>query len=170
MPSTSAMFLLAVLDLQRLRVVAGAVAGRAGGVDAGQEEQLDHHEALALAGLAAALGDVEREPPGVVAAGLRRLGRGEQLADVVEQPGVGGQVRARRAADRLLVDPHQPLDAPPSRRRSGRRAVADGRPLQLLALLLVRRRARGRGAPRPAPPAPGSPGSTCPSRRRRSRS
>ena len=67
--------LLAVLDLQRLLVVAGAVADRAGGVDAGQEEQLDHHEALALAVLAAPLGDVEREPPGVVVAGLGRLGR-----------------------------------------------------------------------------------------------
>ena len=102
--------LAAVLDLERLRVVARAVAGRAGRVDARQEEQLDHDEALALAGLAAALGDVEREPPGVVAARPRRLGRGEQLAHVIEQPGVGREVRARRAADRLLIDAHQPLD------------------------------------------------------------
>ena len=96
--------LAAVRDLQRLRVVARAVAGRARRVDARQEQQLDHHEAFALAGLAAALGDVEREAPGVVAAGARRLGRGEQLAHVIEQPGVGREVRARRAADRLLID------------------------------------------------------------------
>ena len=61
--------------------------------------------------LAAALGDVEGEPPGVVAAGAGLLGRGEELADVVEQARVGGQVRPRRAADRLLVDHDEPLDA-----------------------------------------------------------
>ena len=125
------MFLLAVLDLERLRVVARAVAGRAGRIDARQEEQLDHHEAFALAVLAAALGDVEREPPGVVAAGPRRLGRGEELADVVEQARVGGEVRARRAADRLLVDAHQSPDAlhaaddPPA--GGGRRPAAPAR-------------------------------------------
>ena len=147
--------LLAVLDLQRLRVVAGAVADRAWGVDARQEEQLDHDEALALAVLAAALGDVEREPPGVVAAGPRRLGRGEELADVVEQARVGGEVRARRPADRLLVDPHQPLDAlHPADDPAAERGR--GRPLQL------RRRPRPPPASsmaevrrRPARPGPG---------------
>ena len=98
------MFLLAVLDLQRLRVVPRAVAGRARRVDARQEEQLDHHEALALAGLAAPLGYVEREAPGVVVPRARRLGRGEQLAHVIEQSGVGREVRSRRAPDRLLID------------------------------------------------------------------
>ena len=99
------------------------MAGRAGRVDARQEEQLDHHEAFALAGLAAALRDVEREAAGVVAARARRLRRGEQLAHVIEQAGVGREVRARRAADRLLVDAHEPLDRAPCRRRSARRAV-----------------------------------------------
>ncbi|KAJ3057613.1 hypothetical protein HK102_011015, partial [Quaeritorhiza haematococci] len=75
----------AMLDLERLGVVACALAGRAWGVDARQEEQLDHDEALALAVLAPALGDVEREPPGVVATGPRRLGFGEEPADGVEQ-------------------------------------------------------------------------------------
>ncbi len=97
----------AVGDLERLGVVARAVARRAGRVDAGQEQQLDHDRALALAGRAAPLGHVEREPAGVVAAGAGGLGLGEQLAHVVEQPGVGGEVRARRATDRLLVDAHQ---------------------------------------------------------------
>ena len=107
-------------------------------VDARQEQQLDHDEPLALARLAAAFGDVEREPPGVVVPGPRLFGRGEQLADMVEQPGVGRQVRPRRAADRLLVHPHQPLDAsmPPAIRPP---CVTTAAPLQLLALLLVGR-------------------------------
>ena len=115
------------------------MARRARRVDARQEQQLDHDEPLALAGLAAALGDVEREPPGVVAPGARRLRRGEQLADVVEQAGVGREVRARRAADRLLVDAHQPLDVLHARRRSGRRACAAAGRSSSLAFLVVRR-------------------------------
>ena len=41
--------LVAVVDLERLGVVARAVTGRAGRIDARQEQQLDHHEAFALA-------------------------------------------------------------------------------------------------------------------------
>ena len=99
------------------------MTGRARRIDAGQEEQLDHHEAFALAGLAAALGDVEGEASGVVVTGARRLGRREELANVIEQARVGREVGARRASDRLLVDAHQPLDALHPARRSGRRRV-----------------------------------------------
>ena len=86
------------------------MAGRAGRIDARHEEQLDADEAFALAGLAAALGDVEREAAGVVAARARGRCRREQLPHAVEEAGVGGEVRARRPADRLLVDPDQALD------------------------------------------------------------
>ncbi len=60
--------LAAVRHLERLGVVARPVAGRARCVGAGQEQQLDGDETLALAGLAAALCDVEGEPAGAVAA------------------------------------------------------------------------------------------------------
>ena len=90
--------------LERLLVVAVPVAGLARHVDVGQEVHLDLDRAVALAGLAAAAADVEGEAPGLVAAHLR-LGRQRvELADVREQVDVGGRVRARRAADRLLVD------------------------------------------------------------------
>jgi hypothetical protein len=65
---------------------------------------LDFDRAVALAGLAAAAADVEREAPRLVAAHLR-LGRERvELAYRREDVGVGGRVRARRAADRRLVD------------------------------------------------------------------
>ncbi len=96
--------------LQRVLVVARTVAGRTRGVDAGHEQQLHADEAFALAGFAAALGDVEREPTGVVVAPARGGCRGVQLAHRVEQAGVGGQVGARRAPDGLLVDTHQPAN------------------------------------------------------------
>ncbi len=99
------------LDLQRLGVVAGALASGAGRVHAGKEQQFDADEAFALAGLATPLGDVERESAGVVAPGLRLFGRGEQFADVIEQSGICRQVRAGSSTDGLLVDHHQPLDA-----------------------------------------------------------
>ena len=91
-------------DLERLAVVALAVALLAGHVDVGQEVHLDLDLAVALAGLAAAALDVEAEAAGLVAARSRLLGLGEELADVVEDAGVGGRVGARRAADRRLVD------------------------------------------------------------------
>src|SRR3546814_20805411 len=65
------------------------MAGRARRVHAGHEQQFHADETLALASLAAPLGDVEREPSGIVAAAARR-GRGsEQLAHMVEQARVG---------------------------------------------------------------------------------
>ena len=55
---------------QRLAVVALAVADVAGDVNVGQKVHLDLDHAVALAGLAAAALDVEREAAGLVAAGL----------------------------------------------------------------------------------------------------
>ncbi|MGH9174093.1 MAG: excinuclease ABC subunit UvrA, partial [Vicinamibacterales bacterium] len=104
------------LDLQRLAVVALAVAGIARDIDIGQEVHLDLDDAVALAGLAAPALHVEREAAGLIAA---RLGLGEPCEPVAngrEGPGIGGRVRARRAADRRLVDVDdlvqifQPLD------------------------------------------------------------
>ena len=105
--------------LQGVLVVARAVAGRAGCVDAGHEQQLDAHESLALASGAASFGDVEREAPGVVMAAFGGGRGGEELADVVEQAGVGREVGTRRAPDRLLVDAHEP----PDRLRAGAQAT-----------------------------------------------
>src|SRR5689334_17041087 len=51
--------LAAVFYFESFGVVARAMTARARGIDAGQEQQLDANKALALAGLAAALGDVE---------------------------------------------------------------------------------------------------------------
>ena len=93
-----------VADLERLAVVALALADLAGHVHVGQEVHLDLDLPVALAGLAAAALDVEAEAAGLVAAQLA-LGRlREELADVVEHAGVGGRVAARRAADGRLVD------------------------------------------------------------------
>ena len=91
-------------DLERLAVVALAVALLARHVHVGQEVHLDLDLPVAAAHLAAPALDVEREAPRLVAARPRLLGLGEQLADLVEQPDVRGRVRARRAADRRLVD------------------------------------------------------------------
>jgi hypothetical protein len=65
---------------------------------------LDLQLAVALARLAAAAADVEREPARLVAAHLR-LGRERvEVADVREEIGVRGRVRPGRPPDRLLVD------------------------------------------------------------------
>src|SRR5205823_5372281 len=96
--------LAAVVDLQRLGVVPGAMADLAVDVDVGEEVHLDALGPLALAGLAPAALDVEAEAADLVAAELGLPRRGEDLADLVEDAGVGGGVAARGAADGGLVD------------------------------------------------------------------
>ena len=93
-----------VVDLERLAVVALALADLARDVHVGQEVHLDLDDARALARLAAAALDVEAEAPRLVAAQPRLGHGGKQLAQRRPQPGVGCRVRARRAADRRLVD------------------------------------------------------------------
>ena len=66
--------LVPVTHLQRLAVVAFALADVAGDIDVGQKVHLDLDDAVALAGFAAAALDVEREPPRQIAA---RLGLGQ---------------------------------------------------------------------------------------------
>ena len=91
-------------DVEGLAVVALAVALLARHVDVGQEVHLDLDLPVAAADLAAPALDVEREAAGLVAARPRLLRLGEQLADLVEQPDVGGRVGPRRAPDRRLLD------------------------------------------------------------------
>src|SRR4029453_10536177 len=92
------------LDLERLAVVALALAYVAGDVDIRQKVHLDLDHAIALAGLAAPALDVEGEAAGLVAARLGLGELGEPFADWGEGAGIGGGIRARGAADRRLVD------------------------------------------------------------------
>ncbi len=95
---------------QCLLIVAAAVAYLALHVDIGHEVHFDAALAVALAGLAAASGDVEAEAAGLVAA-LARLGQhGEQIADRREDAGVCRRIGARRAADGRLIDAHDLVD------------------------------------------------------------
>ena len=93
-----------VLHLQRGLVEALAVADLAGHVDVGQEVHLHALHAVALAGLAAAALHVEGEAARRVAVHARLGQQREEVADRVEELGVGRGVAARRAADRALVD------------------------------------------------------------------
>src|SRR3546814_8781662 len=74
--------------LQRLAVVALAVAHVAGDVDIRQEVHLDLQHAVALTGLAPPALDVEGEAPRLVSARLRFRQAGEPVADVGEGAGV----------------------------------------------------------------------------------
>ncbi len=93
-----------VVDLERLAVVALALAHLARDVDVGEELHLDLEDPVALAVLAPPALDVEAEATGLVAADPRLGHAREELADRPEQAGVGRRVRARRPADRALVD------------------------------------------------------------------
>src|SRR5262249_19549179 len=73
-------------------------------IDVGKEMHLDADHALSLARLAAAALGVEREAAGTEAADARLGKLGEEIANVREQIGVRRGVRARRAADRILID------------------------------------------------------------------
>ncbi len=116
----------AVADLERLAVVALAVADIAGDVDVGQEMHFHLRHAVALAGLAAPALHVEGEAPCVVPAPARLRHAGEKLADRREEARVGRRIGARRAADGALVHAHhlveelETLDGVVRRRIGGR--------------------------------------------------
>ena len=93
-----------VVDLQRLAVVALALAHVAGDVHIGQEVHFHADHAVAFTGLAAAAAHVEGEAPRAVAALAGGRYAGKQFADGREEPGVGGGVAARGATDGALVD------------------------------------------------------------------
>ncbi len=109
-----------VADIQNAALVARALALVADQLDIGQELHLDGDGAVALAGLAAAAGDVEGEMAGGVAAPLGLFGGGEEAADEVEGLDVGDRIRARRAADGRLVDHHGLADQLGADRLCGR--------------------------------------------------
>ena len=93
-----------VADGERFGVVALAAADFAGDIDVRQKIHFDAALAVALASLAASAFHIEAEAAGLVAA-LARFGQhGEELADRREDAGIGGGIRARRAADGRLVD------------------------------------------------------------------
>ena len=94
------------LDLEHLVAIAAPVAVRATQVYVREELHLDVLEAVAAARRAAAVARVEAERAGGVLALLGgRLGS-EQCADRIERAHVARGVRARRAADRTLIDHH----------------------------------------------------------------
>ena len=99
------------------RLVAGAAADLAGHEHVGQKDHLDLHVAGAVAGLAAAAGQVEGEGGGgVLPLPRERLG-GKELADLVERLDVGDRIGAGRAPDgRLIHQEHVLEQLPPGER------------------------------------------------------
>src|ERR1700712_2225122 len=87
------------VNLKRLAVVPRSVADLTRDVDVRQEVHLDLDRAVAAAGFTAPALDVEREPALLIAANLRLSCLGEELADVIEDAGVGGSVGPWRATD-----------------------------------------------------------------------
>ena len=108
--STSTTLLPEVLHVEHLGLEARAVALVAGHVHVGHEDHLDLDVARALALLAAAALHVEAEGArGVLALpGERHVG--EDAPDLVERLDVRHGVRARRAADGLLVHEHHVVE------------------------------------------------------------
>ena len=99
------------MDLQRLAIEAGSGTFVAGDVEVGQEAHLDLLHALALARLAASgLALLKLNRPDFETPLLGLAGAGKDLANLVEDAGVGGRIAARRAADGRLVDLNDLVD------------------------------------------------------------
>ena len=114
-------------DLPDVRAVAAPLALAARHVDVLEEVHLELLEAVALAGLAAPAGDVEREVARPEPEGLGLRQAREQPPDVVERLDVRDRVRPRRPADRLLVDEPDPAQVlEPQERVVGARRLEGG--------------------------------------------
>ena len=99
---------------ERLGIEARAAAGLAGHLHVGQEGHLDPLDALSLARLAAPARRVEREARGRVAAHARLGHLRVEPAHLVPEADVGRRARARRLADRRLVDLENAADRLPA--------------------------------------------------------
>ena len=99
-----------IADFEGFVIVALAPAHVAGDVHVGQEVHFHADLTVAAARLAASALDVEAEPPRLVAALAGVRGHGEDVADLVEDLGIGSRVGARRASDGRLIDGHDALD------------------------------------------------------------
>ena len=93
-----------VADIEDAALEARAFAFVADQLDVGQKLHFDGDGAVALAGFAAAAGDVEREVAGGIAALFGLAGGGKELADGVEHFDISHRIGARRAADGRLID------------------------------------------------------------------
>ena len=93
-----------VVHLERLAVVPCALADLAGNVDIGKELHLDLEDAVPTARFAASALHIEAEPPCLIPAHPRLAHLTEQVADRIEHARISRGIRARRAADRLLID------------------------------------------------------------------
>ena len=93
-----------VFHFEGFAVVALSLTHFAGYVYIGQKVHLDFQDAVAFTGLAPAALDVKGEPARTKPAHFALGQRGEQVADVGEQPGVGCGIGAWRAADGRLID------------------------------------------------------------------
>ena len=93
-----------VADGESFGIVATAAAHFAHHVNVRQKIHFDAAEAIPLAGFAAAALDVEAEAAWAVAALARFRQHGEEIADGSEDPGVGGGIGTRGAADGGLID------------------------------------------------------------------
>ena len=76
----------------------------AGDINIRQEVHLDFDETVSGAGLAAPALDIEGKTPRFIPAQLRVLRRCKQVADIGEKTRIRRRIRARRPADRALVD------------------------------------------------------------------
>src|SRR6185437_3377896 len=94
----------AVVNFERLGVVASAVADFAIHVHVRQEVHFDFFGTLSLAGFAAAAFDVETEAAHLVAADFGFFDLGECAPDFVEHARIGRGIAARRSSDGALVD------------------------------------------------------------------
>ena len=78
--------LISDFDFQRLGIVARALAGRTGSIDAGQKEQFYAHKPFPLAGLAPALRNIEGKTARIVPPGAGLLRGRKEFADMIERP------------------------------------------------------------------------------------
>ena len=102
-------------NAQGLRIEAPAAADVAQHLHVGQEAHLDALHSLALAGLAAAAGGIERKAAGGEAAHARFGGIRVEAANGIPESDIGGRAGARRLADGSLIDLEHAADRSASR-------------------------------------------------------
>ena len=116
-----------VADLQRLPVVALALADIALDIDVRQKVHLHLDDTVAPAGLAASAFYIEAETTRRVTPGAGLVSAGKQFPDRGEEAGIGCRIGTGGAADRALIDIHHLVEVLQALDRPERRRIPVGR-------------------------------------------
>ncbi len=102
-----------ILHFQCFTIITLAFADLARDIDVWQEMHFDFDNTVSAASLATTALDIKAKAASCIAARLRFYSLCKNITNVIEHPGISGRIRARRPANRRLININHLVKLPP---------------------------------------------------------